>query len=60
MIKMARKKGLFVGKKVKIPSWMGGKMGTIEKLWAPKFSTRETQALVKGPKYESLMWFKEE
>lgn len=57
---MARKKGLFVGKKVKIPSWMGGKMGTIEKLWAPKFSTRETQALVKGPKYESLMWFKEE
>ena len=56
---MGKRTGLFVGKKVKIPSWMGGKTGTIVKLWAPQFSTRESQALVKGPKYESLMWFKE-
>jgi len=57
---MGIKKGLFVGKKVKTPSWMGGKTGIIIKLWAPQSSTRKSQALVKGSRYESLMWLKEE
>jgi len=57
---MGIKKGLFIGKKVKTPSWMGGKTGTIIKLWPKVSSRRRSQALVKGSRYESLMWLKEE